>query len=180
MAESPVFNASHGFGEDGDPTGDVVQDYGRCVVDGPFADLRPLFRQTTFSPRCLSRGFCRGMKTGKIFPGNDVRPQKIGKILSREEFDAFSKDLEMGPHNFVPFSIRGDFFSFSSPYGPLSAASKVVATGAKICHRASLLPAPRPVRPSVVALAATRKRSYLRIWHKRHDPRYARYAWSCR
>ena len=119
LPSAPIWDTDVGFGGDGDPLGEVVQDHGRCVTTGPFKDLRPKYHNTKYKPHCLSRGFRKGIHTGRTFPGEGVSPAKISDILTQASFDEMSHGIEMGPHNFIPFSIRGDFFSFSSPYGTL-------------------------------------------------------------
>lgn len=117
MTVSPIWDADSGFGGDGKIGGQIIYDHGRCVEDGPFASLQPRFHERKYNPHCLSRGFRKGKKSGKVFPAGELRPERISEILFQSSYDDMCQGIEMGPHNFVPFSIRGDFFSFSSPYG---------------------------------------------------------------
>ena len=119
MTESPIWDPDTGFGGDGQQGAEIVHDHGRCIQDGPFVTLRPLYHERKYNPHCLSRGFRKGRQSGKTFPAGELRPQRISDILLHDNYDKMCQGLEMGPHNFVPFSIRGDFFSFSSPYGKI-------------------------------------------------------------
>ena len=119
LPSAPVWDDELGFGGDGDPDGEVVYQNGRCVTSGPFAKLRPLYCQTQYKPHCLSRGFRRGIHSGRLLPGDGASPLKIDEILAKNSFDEFFHGLEMGPHNFVPFSIQGDLLGLSAPSGKL-------------------------------------------------------------
>ncbi|KAL1311897.1 hypothetical protein AAFC00_001969 [Neodothiora populina] len=118
LVDSPVLDVSTGFGGDGDPNGAKTVGSGRCVIDGPFANLRPLYYNMNDNPHCLSRGFWDGQELGRL-PGSDVSPRAIEAILSQADYESFFLALEHGPHNVIPNSIRGDFLKFTAPSDPL-------------------------------------------------------------
>ena len=60
FVDAPVWDNEHGFGGDGDVTGDITVGEGRCVAEGPFAGLEAMFYDDEYHPHCLSRGFLKG------------------------------------------------------------------------------------------------------------------------
>ena len=85
-------------------------------MDGPFAGQVALFYGTRYDPHCLSRGFGNGDKEGE-FSGIGVRPEVVENILKQDSYEKFFLDFENGPHSVIPNGVRGDFFSFTAPYG---------------------------------------------------------------
>ena len=116
-ALSPVFDAELGFGGNGDtaleegPVGG-----GHCVTNGPFAMTLARYVDLGVEPHCLSRNFRNDTKTGH-FTGHLIRPELIQKTMEEEDLLLFTLKLESGPHNTIPFGIRGDFLSFNAPAG---------------------------------------------------------------
>lgn len=118
LAHAPVFDPVTGFGGDGDPAGPVtLGNTGRCVVDGPFSDVRASFYDVKWKPHCLSRGFRddRG-NLGRI-DGKTVSPESIEQVLSIDNYERFVLKMESLVHDAIPFGISGDFETFTAPYG---------------------------------------------------------------
>jgi len=134
LSKSPVWDNDTGFGGDGDPKGTETVGFGRCVADGPFKDLRPLFYNNDDNPHCLSRGFWDGQKEG-FLSGSGISPQAIEQIMALPDYESFFLALEHGPHNVIPNSVRGDFFEVHCPL------------------RSSIFPPSHPARQTMVAVA---------------------------
>ena len=56
LGNSPVFDSEIGFGGDGNKTGENTVGEGRCVIDGPFADLDLPFFNGNDHNHCLLVG----------------------------------------------------------------------------------------------------------------------------
>ena len=115
ISKAPIWDKTLGFGGNG--TGDPSVGDGRCVVDGPFANLHGLFYGSDDNrPHCLSRAF----RTGKDLANttsSKINPDAVEKIMKMNNYEDFNLKLEEGPHNAIPRGIRGDFIRFSAPYG---------------------------------------------------------------
>ncbi|KAF8850040.1 Di-copper centre-containing protein [Acephala macrosclerotiorum] len=119
MASSPVFDRQLGFGSNGDSVlGESPVGGGHCVTDGPFAMTLARYVGLEVKPHCLSRNFRNDTKTGH-FTGHLIRPDLVEKYLDEDDLLLFTLKLETGPHNTIPFGIRGDFLSFNAPADPL-------------------------------------------------------------
>lgn len=113
FAQSPVFSTTAGFGGDGDPSLPETVGGGRCVTSGPLAGtLQPLFYGANKKPHCLSRGF-----NFSDMPLEALSPDAVEKALQADTYMQFLLDIENGPHNAVPNAVKGDFYSFTAPYG---------------------------------------------------------------
>jgi tyrosinase len=89
------------------------------VTDGPFAMTIARYVDLETNPHCLSRNFRNDTKNGH-FTGHLIRPELIAKTLEEDDLLLFTLKLESGPHNTIPFGIRGDFLSFNAPAGKFS------------------------------------------------------------
>lgn len=118
IAQSPVWDPESGFGGDGNITGSVTVNYGRCVIDGPFAGLQASFFGNEFRPHCLSRGFLKGDQL-QGFCGSRIRPEVIEETLRKPDYESFISSLEDRAHNAIPTGIKGDFGTFTAPYDPV-------------------------------------------------------------
>ncbi|GAB7355848.1 hypothetical protein MBLNU459_g6510t1 [Dothideomycetes sp. NU459] len=120
LASSVLFDSETGFGGDGDAHGETtVGTTGRCVVDGPFADVIAEYYDTKKQPHCLSRGFHDDSGTLGHIDGQDISPESIEEVLRIEEYEGFVAALEAKVHDVIPFGIGGDFETFTAPYDPL-------------------------------------------------------------
>jgi tyrosinase len=106
MTKSPIWGES--FGGNGDKNGKHSVGHGHCVTDGPFANLTVRYFSAEEKPHCLSRGFLHGELLNERF-GARVRPDALEAILDEPDYSVFNLKLEEGPHDAVPFGVRGDF-----------------------------------------------------------------------
>ncbi|RQM07401.1 hypothetical protein DH86_00003193 [Scytalidium sp. 3C] len=93
LAGSSIWDPVTGFGGDGEKNGEIQVGMGRCVVDGPFKDLRPIFYNGTYHPHCISRGFHDGGKQG-VLRGFPCRPEAMGFVMRQDTFKTFVMTLE--------------------------------------------------------------------------------------
>jgi tyrosinase len=115
-SRSSIWDSSTGFGGDGQIDGEEIVGHGRCVVDGPLIELRPLYYNYTYTPHCLTRGFRDG-KTFGTMNGSSFSPENIGRLMRQPTFDTFLHLLEMEIHNTIHKGIGGDFMSLTAPNG---------------------------------------------------------------
>ena len=130
LAHSPVFNPDTGFGGDGDPSGEItIGKTGRCVIDGPFRDIKAKYYDVKYHPHCLSRGFRDDYgNLGVIGNGETINPQAIEDVLRLETYEQFVVALENKVHDTIPFGVGGDFETFTAPNGILlKRAIRIVA-----------------------------------------------------
>ena len=114
-AQSSIWDPETGFGGDGDPSGEITVGGGRCVIDGPFTDLNPIFYNFTYNLHCISRGFRTASGFGSI-SGWDYRPEGMGELLRHSTYDEFVHDIEL-KHDFLHNGIGGDFMAFTASNG---------------------------------------------------------------
>ncbi|KAF4511563.1 hypothetical protein G6O67_003346 [Ophiocordyceps sinensis] len=118
LARSSIWDNSAGFGGDGDPDGAETVGDGRCVIDGPFADLRPIIYNHTLAEHCLSRGFRDGNATGRL-SGEKFSPENMGDILRQDDYSGFLRRVERDLHNTLHNSVNGDFKAMTAANDPL-------------------------------------------------------------
>ncbi|QIX01569.1 hypothetical protein AMS68_007086 [Peltaster fructicola] len=120
LEQSPVFDSEHGFGGDGVPGGNLtVGRTGRCVQDGPFANLNVSFYDVQVKPHCLSRGFRDQAGNLGHIDGNDLSPESIQEVMRLDRYEDFLEAIEAKVHDAIPFGIGGDFETFTAPYDPI-------------------------------------------------------------
>ncbi|KAE8380873.1 hypothetical protein BDV26DRAFT_289961 [Aspergillus bertholletiae] len=118
LAHSSIWDNVTGFGGDGDPAGPEIVGGGRCVVDGPFAGLRPILYNHTYVRHCIARGFRDGDTVGRI-SGQSYRPESIGAILRKQTYEELVKEIEAQLHNSMHQGINGDFLAMTAANDPL-------------------------------------------------------------
>lgn len=116
MAKSPVWDSETGFGGNGNENADISVGQGRCVTDGPFANLSVIYFSAERAPHCLSRGFAEGEILERRF-GARVHPEALEAILREPNYNTFNLRLEAGPHDAVPRGVNGDFSRETAPNG---------------------------------------------------------------
>lgn len=58
-----------------------------------------------------------------------LRPWALQDILRKPDYNSFNLGLENGPHNSIPYSVRGEFLLFTAPNGKLfSLSSRIDCT----------------------------------------------------
>ena len=125
--QSPVFDAESGFGGDGGLDAPRSVGEGRCVTDGPFAGMRVLYSNLRYRPHCFARGFPSEKELARWTA--TFNPEAVAQVMRSLDYKDFYLSLENGPHLGIPYSIRGDFFRFTAPYGKLVRSVRV----GKIC-----------------------------------------------
>ncbi|KAH8785171.1 putative tyrosinase [Diaporthe sp. PMI_573] len=118
LANSSMWDNTEGFGGDGQVGGPTTVGEGRCVVDGPFADLRPIKYNHTYVQHCLSRGFRDNGTLGHI-SGLPFRPEIIGEVRRKKTYVEFEEAIEMHLHNAMHLGISGDFLSLTAANDPI-------------------------------------------------------------
>lgn len=116
MPNAPVWDAEGGFGGDGASDSATTVGDGRCVRDGPFANLEARYFGDQAQPHCLSRGFASRDELLRI--GAPISPDSL-ETLSRSSpsFEDFALELEHRAHTFMRDGVRGDFRAYTGPYG---------------------------------------------------------------
>ena len=142
LANSSIWNDQDGFGGDGDPAGHETVGEGRCIVDGPFANLRPILYNHTFNQHCISRGFHDGETMGSL-PGGAYSPEKIGEILRKSTYLEFVREVEIYLHGSLHQSVNGDFKAMTAANGIFHELEDQHFFAASLTmHRSSILCAP--------------------------------------
>ncbi|KAJ9143377.1 Tyrosinase central domain containing protein [Pleurostoma richardsiae] len=126
LAASPVWDATDGFGGDGNHRGPETVHHGRCVLDGPFANTTRAWNalseghshDVALAPHCLSRGFTTDPDLLAALQ-RLVSPQYVQGTLDQPDYASFFKKFEEGAHNAIPQFIKGDFLTFSAPNDPI-------------------------------------------------------------
>ena len=140
FSTSPVWSIETGFGGSGDP--EVGEDIlgGHCVTTGPFANLHVTYLEQVYKPHCLSRGFIHN--TTELAVHNALySPMRVHQILRSKTYEEFNFELEDGPHNGVPRSIRGDFNNLTAPAGKLTHPIDLSSLIRNLLRRSRVLPA---------------------------------------
>ena len=114
ITKSPIWDRESGFGGNG--AGGPSVGNGSCVTDGPFAYLTALSYGIEEKSHCLSRGFLGGAELEQT-SARRLKPEAIEEVLSATNYELFNLGLEHGPHNGIPYGVRGDFLKFTAPYG---------------------------------------------------------------
>ncbi|KAM0144229.1 hypothetical protein ACHAO1_000512 [Botrytis cinerea] len=111
---SPIWDSEDGFGGDG--TGDLSVGEGRCVIDGPFANMTLFYYEDIEQEHCLSRGFRHGSEKDQ-FVTSRLHPSSLQKAFNFPDYRGFNLALEDGAHRAIPAFLQGEFGSFTSPNG---------------------------------------------------------------
>ncbi|KAF7864306.1 uncharacterized protein EAF02_010274 [Botrytis sinoallii] len=113
---SPIWDNEDGFGGDG--TGDLSVGEGRCVTDGPFANMTLFYYEDSEQEHCLSRGFRHGSEKNQ-FVTSRLHPSSLQKAFNSPDYRGFNLALEDGAHRAIPAFLQGEFGSFTSPNDPI-------------------------------------------------------------
>ncbi|KAF4994639.1 hypothetical protein FGRMN_5636 [Fusarium graminum] len=133
VPNSPIFDPETGFGGDGKLTGSKVPGFGRCVVDGPFANTNltlamgwPDMNTPGNRLHCFTREFNGGL--GKDEDGNTIIGDMqatayyspvMNTIYGFDNYHDMSDMLEGLPHAQIHSVIFGDMGPATSPNEPL-------------------------------------------------------------
>jgi len=116
ISKSPVWDSEDGFGGDG--TGDEFHGIGRCVTDGPFANMPISYIDIHEIEHCLLRNF-RLDTSKEERVTSKLHPDRLQEIFGHQDFESFTHLLENGVHLAIPTFVRGDFLSFTAPNDPV-------------------------------------------------------------
>lgn len=120
LEHSPVFDPVTGFGGDGEVDDPIILgSTGRCVTDGPFANLQVKYYDVEYQPHCLSRGFRNNAGELGHIDGEGISPESIEEVLGRKTYEEFVELMEVRIHDAIPMGIGGDFETFTAPFDPL-------------------------------------------------------------
>jgi tyrosinase len=124
VPKSAIWDAKTGFGGDGslnktEPTYGG-RSFRKCVNDGPFKDLYPMYFGGDYTPHCLSRGWNDGSENvGKMFSDNYTK-EAVNKIQEVKSYDEYRQQLEAGPHGAIHSAMGGDMIPNTSPNGTIT------------------------------------------------------------
>ena len=91
------------------------------MTEGPFSGIQLRYFNESVRPHCLSRTF-RDIETNETgtLSGSHFRPEAIGGLQRREEYDEYRSMLERFGHNVLHWQVQGDLNEFVSPNGKSS------------------------------------------------------------
>lgn len=116
MPHAPVWDAEGGFGGDGASDAPITVGNGRCVRNGPFANLEARYFGDQAHSHCLSRGFATRDELRRV--GAPISPEALEDLSrSSSSFEDFAQEIEHRAHAFMRDGIRGDFSAYTGPYG---------------------------------------------------------------
>ncbi|KAI0376099.1 putative tyrosinase [Hypomontagnella monticulosa] len=118
LSQSPVWDATEGFGGNGNADTPAAVGDGRCVQNGPFAGLQVQYYGEDWHPHCLSRGFLVG-ELQDHFGAQRLNSSAMAAVLDEADYYSFLLKLEDGPHSAIPINVRGDFSTFTAPNDPI-------------------------------------------------------------
>ncbi|KAG8685737.1 hypothetical protein FRC08_012942, partial [Ceratobasidium sp. 394] len=125
LATSDIWDPTTGFGGNGNTT-----DRRHCVEQGPYANFQasenacidPEFQLIYPNRHCLARRFNNGnVQSGVIgsMQGSQYSSRMIQQVMSKNNYNDFSGDLEEIPHDAIHNVIAGDMIAAFSPNDPL-------------------------------------------------------------
>ncbi|KAI8946359.1 putative tyrosinase [Xylaria longipes] len=118
LTRAPVWDATEGFGGNGNVNLPTTVGQGHCVQDGPFAGLQVQYYNEDWNPHCLSRGFLAGELLDH-FGAQRLNTSAMAAVLDEPYYYGFLLKLEDGPHSAIPIIVRGDFYRFTAPNDPI-------------------------------------------------------------
>ncbi|KAL4724590.1 hypothetical protein ACLX1H_008032 [Fusarium chlamydosporum] len=123
-AKSDFWDAETGVGGNGGDKTETTSD-GRewkCLVDGPFKDIRPAYSKVLANEHCLSRDFFDGENRPGTMRASGYTPEVIAEMNKLPGFEAFEFKLENVPHGSIHSAVggeMGDMGPSSSPNDPV-------------------------------------------------------------
>ncbi|KAK7991413.1 Tyrosinase [Apiospora saccharicola] len=117
VTKSPIWDPVTGFGGNGDPAIDPLQESSRkkCLVDGPLKGLEVAYTMNGYDPHCLARNW----NSGIAFPGNMLADSYTKKVVdevsAQTTYVDFRYQLEGGPHGAIHSAVGGDMSPATSP-----------------------------------------------------------------
>ena len=147
-----------GFGGNGNTSLEETVGSGHCLTTGPFANAEVLIFGIHNLKHCLSRGFRNESETQS--KALLISPKVVERTLQMLDYQSFNTELENGPHNAIPWIVRGDFLKFSAPNGVYISAfvasqgkPNASKQGANLDIRSCILSSSCAAGPTLVDLA---------------------------
>ncbi|CAF3444778.1 unnamed protein product [Fusarium graminearum] len=94
----------------------------KCLVDGPFKDIRPAYSRGIAAEHCLSRDFFDGQNRPGTMRASGYTPEVIAEMNKLPDFESFEFRLENVPHGSIHSAVggqMGDLGPSSSPNDPI-------------------------------------------------------------
>ncbi|KAM0472491.1 hypothetical protein ACHAP7_008644 [Fusarium lateritium] len=123
LAKSPVMSSKLGLGGDGSDTRkENINGAIKCVIDGPFSNLRPSYygvsaRVRQLIPHCLHRNLADGETANSINFSKLYNGTNVAIVQKEATFATFHDLLEQGPHQAIHSAIGGEMNPATSPNG---------------------------------------------------------------
>ncbi|KAH7311246.1 hypothetical protein B0I35DRAFT_357532 [Stachybotrys elegans] len=124
VAGSDFWDPVNGVGGNGGDETEKTND-GRewkCLVDGPFKDIRPAYSNLVAAEHCLSRDFFDGENRPGTMRASGYTPEVIADMNKLPDFESFEFRLENIPHGSIHSAVggqMGDLGPSSSPNDPI-------------------------------------------------------------
>jgi tyrosinase len=91
----------------------------KCLDDGPFKDLYPVYAGGDYDPHCLSRGWNNGSEQVGDMLSSSYTKEVVNKVQEIKGYDEYRKTLEGGPHGAIHSALGGDMTPNTSPNGKI-------------------------------------------------------------
>lgn len=92
----------------------------KCLVDGPFKDIRPAYSRGIAAEHCLSRDFYDGENRPGNMRASAYTPEAVSDVQKQSDFESYEFSMENGPHIAIHSAVGGllgDLGPSSSPNG---------------------------------------------------------------
>ncbi|KAK7955752.1 tyrosinase [Apiospora aurea] len=110
VAGSDLWDPVNGVGGNGGDKTEKTSD-GRewkCLVDGPFKDIRPAYSRTMAAEHCLSRDLFDGTSRPGTMRAAGYTPELIADMNKLPDFESFEFKLENVPHGSIHSAVGGE------------------------------------------------------------------------
>jgi len=122
---SPLWDIKTGFGGSGNAGVGSPVFKAHCVTEGPFANLEIPHLEDIYKPLCLLRGF---KKTHEELR-QELKPERLMKLLLSPDYRSINLGLEHGPHVTIPKSINWGLSLQTAPFSKQSSDSRQMRNG---------------------------------------------------
>lgn len=93
MRNDPIFSPSTGFGGNGNSSTDILE---RCLIDGPFVNIKPAYWRDEPAPGCITRRFFAGNTNLRPLAPEAYNAAVITQLLGETNYAGFRTVLEHG------------------------------------------------------------------------------------
>ena len=112
IENAPIWDSEDGFGGNG--AEEISVGGGRCVTDGPFANMTLYYYASGEQEHCLSCGFRSGVEKDRLITSR-LLPTVLQETFDLQDYRSFSLALEDGAHRAIYAFLQGEFGGFTSP-----------------------------------------------------------------